>query len=168
MELIGKGLFSKVYKINDKQVLIKSECYVKECLANSISNSWFPKLKSVDCDEYLCEYFPKVKSLKDSLNVNHYKLYLELKSLSVGYVKNTYDLYSEWYKQFETVSNKSLKIALIQVLDELSNYGPQIRFEISPRNVAVKNGKLILLDVFFLHDQADKVRELKRSKTYNR
>lgn len=166
MKLIGKGLLSKVYQLNEKQVLIKSVCYVKECLGNEwVRSTIFPTLQRTDnYGEYICEYYPKVKSLKESLEPKQYAIYQELRRLSIGFVKNKYDLLDEWRKQFETVTNKRFKDGLLEMCDEICNYGTQISFEISPRNVAVKNGKLILLDCFFVADQAEKIRSTKNKR----
>lgn len=163
MELIGKGAFSKVYKLNDKRVLIKSVCYAKECLSINVNSVWFPKLRRVDYNEYVCEYYPKVKSLKESLNPDHYRLYQELRKLRV-YCENPNDYYNLWREEFQKVSNRSLKTTLLDFLDHLCGYGTQIGFEISPRNVAVKNGKLILLDVFYMQDQLRHVRNNSRKR----
>lgn len=158
MELIGKGTFSKVYKLNEKQVLIKSVCYAKACISLNLDSKWFPKLERAGYNEYTCEFYPKVKSLKTTLKPKHYKLYQELRKLSV-YCANSYDYLDAWRKEFKKVSNKSLRNVLLEVLDDLANYGTQIGFEISPRNVAVKNGSLILLDVFYMIDQLRDVRK---------
>lgn len=158
MQLIGKGAFSKVYKLNEKQVLIKSVCYAKECISLNLESKWFPKLEKTDYNEYVCEFYPKVTSLKSSLIPEHYKIYQELRKLSV-YCTNSYDYLDAWRKEFKKISNKSLKNALLKVLDDLGNYGTQIGFEISPRNEAVKNGNLILLDVFYMRDQLEHVRK---------
>lgn len=158
MELIGKGAFSKVYKLNEKQVLIKSVCYAKECISLNINSKWFPKLERTDYNEYICEYYPKVKSLKEALKPEQYKIYQELRKLNV-YCNNSYDYLDGWRKEFKKLKNTSLKNSLLEVLTDLSNYGTQIGFEISPRNVAVKNGNLILLDVFYMRDQLERVRK---------
>lgn len=171
MELIGKGTFSKVYKLNEKQVLIKSVCYAKECISLNMDSKWFPKLERTDYNEYICEYYPKVKSLKETLKPNHYKIYQELRKLNV-YCANSYDYLDAWRKEFKKVSNTSVKNALLEMLDDLANYGTEIGFEISPRNVAVKDGNLVLLDVFYMRDQLDSVRKMKLGckkelETYN-
>ena len=158
MELIGKGLFSKVYKVNSKKVLIKSVCYSKECTSLFINSMWFPKLERIELNEYLCEFYPKVASLKSSLKPKHYELYKELRKINV-YCHNDYDNYYKLREEFEKVSNKSLRTALIDYLDDFAQYGTDIGFEISPRNVAVKNGRLILLDCFFNKSQLCEVRK---------
>lgn len=166
MQLIGTGMFSKVYKMDEKRVFIKSVCYSKECLSLFIDSPVFPKIKKVEYQEYICEYYPKVKSLKNELLPKYYEVYKELRNLSIGYNINPHYTYNEWRKQFKTVKNKQYRTALIDALEELTNYGTDICFEISPRNVAVKNGKLILLDVFFFRSQADEIRTSKKQKKW--
>jgi len=49
---------------------------------------------------------------------------------------------------------KTAKTALIDAVSALTNYGSDICFEISPRNIAVtKTGNLILLDCFFMRSK---------------
>lgn len=158
MELIGKGLFSKVYKFDKKRVLIKSVCLAKECNSLFVDSIWFPKLEQIGENEYLCEYYPKVTSLKSALKPKHYELYKELRSINV-YCHNERDYYFKLREEFCKVSNKSLRTALIEFLDDFNNYGTDMGFEISPRNVAVKNGRLILLDCFFNRKQLREVRK---------
>lgn len=169
LPLVGKGLFSKVYKLNEKQVLIKSCCNVKECISMEWhSSTVFPKLECTEYQTYVCEYYPKVKSLKESLKPLHYKIYLELKSLSIGYVDNFYDFADHWANAFSTITNKKYRLALQNMLECLRNYGSDISFEISPRNVAVKDGKLILLDVFFMISQHRSARDEQKQRRSNR
>lgn len=165
MKLIGKGLFSKVYQLNENQVFIKSECYVKECLSLFTDAKHFPKLERIDYQEYVCEYYPKVKSLKSELCENDYKVYQELRKLDT-HTTNAYDGLDKCRSEFEKITNDSFRESLLEVLDDLSNYGSDIRFEISPRNVAVKDGKLILLDVFFIQSQANEIRKNKKQYAY--
>jgi hypothetical protein len=69
-KLIGTGKFTKCY-LNDNgiSVTLKSSCNVKEC----ISLGWFPehslfaKIERIDYQVYVMEYFPKVTSLKKSI-----------------------------------------------------------------------------------------------------
>lgn len=167
IQLIGKGIFSKVYRLNEHEVLIKSNDPVKECMALFIDSFLVPKLNSLDNNDYTMEYFAPVKSLKESLFPDQYQLYKELRALSVGYVANSNDLYFEWCKQFETISNEDVREDLLQVMGCLADYGSDISFEISPRNVAVKDGKLILLDCFFLKGHLQQVRSSKKKRQYN-
>lgn len=158
MKLIGKGDFTRAYLQTNGKVFLKSVCPVKECMAHGwFPNSrLFPKIKQVNCDEhctmeYEMEYYPKVKSLKQNLDPKEYQMYKDLRALSIGYTNNPHNFYHLWYEQFETLKNKRLREAMIDALDGCSNFGSTVCFEISPRNVATKNGKLILLDCFFIH-----------------
>jgi len=47
LKLIGKGLFSKVYQLNNKEVLIHSDDYAKECLANYIESKLLPPIQGL-------------------------------------------------------------------------------------------------------------------------
>lgn len=171
-QLIGKGLFTKCYLNEDKvTVNLVSTDYIKEC----ISLNWFPEsrlfpeIKSNDDDTYTMKYFPKVKSLKDNLNSRDWKLYLILRNLTAKYSRNTYDSYCNWREQFETIPDEyeEERTEIIEALDACTNYGSDIGFEISPRNVATDNGNLILLDCFFMISQVSKTRkQLNRRAMY--
>jgi len=67
-----------------------------------------------------------------------------------------------WYKEFSKVTNITLRNSLQEAIDACANYGSDIKFEISPRNVAVKNGNLILLDCFFVGSKQIEVTTSKR------
>lgn len=166
LKLIGQGLFSKVYRLNDKEVLIKSICNVKEAISMEWHNSTgvFPKITRIDYQEYTCKYYEKVTSLKSSLLPDHYDIYQNLRALEIDVNTNPYDYLDAWRKAFKSVKNAKYRNALLNMLDVLSNYGTEMRFEISPRNVAVEKGKLILLDVFFFNDQRNQQFKNKSNK----
>lgn len=164
LPVIGKGSFSTVYRKNKNTVLIKSIDKVKECQALGwFPNSrYFPKLKRVGFSElgysayYESKYYPRVKSLKAELNPVDYELYQELKKLHE--LNHTFHPkpWPEMFKMLPAKFKTACK-ALIYAYEALQNYSQNIGFEISPRNVAVFKGRLVLLDCFFLPD------ELKRS-----
>lgn len=174
-KLIGRGAFTKCYD-NGKTVLLVSSCPVKECNALGwLSDSrLFPKIERLDfdCDNkhihyglYQQEKFQRVKSLKNSLKPNEYNLYLKLKQLqseissATIYCRNQYQRCDAMIKTIQNFDlHKSYKTALLEAIDGIKSYTHNIGFEVSPRNVAVKNGKLILLDVFFSIDQLKQVR----------
>lgn len=159
LKLIGKGLFSKCYQLSAKEVLIQTNDHVKECNALFMPYiSFIPQIERVDDDLYVMEYYPKVTSLKNELRPKEYELYKELRSLDIGYNVKSYNLMDAWRGQFNTIKNKRIREGLNEALDCYGNYGTDICFEISPRNVAVKNGKLILLDCFFIKSQMLKYR----------
>lgn len=165
-QLIGKGTFSKVYLQDDNTVLIQSECWAKECIADYIESDIFPDLKRVGYEKYECTYYPKVKSLKTALSTEHYEIYKQLRSLRIDIPGNKYDRMDMWREQFEKIENEHYRQGLIDALDSLCNWGTQIGFEISPRNVAVQDGKLILLDCFYFVNQLQAVRNRKYTATY--
>ena len=169
LKLIGKGMFSKVYQLNDKEVLIKSNDLAKECICYMVESDLVPDIEQIEDGIYKMEYFPKVKSLKDSLDMDQYKLYQELSKLniSIGMHTRKNDYYFLWREQFETISDEEVREDLLNVIDCMCNYGADVRFEISPRNVAVKNGKLVLLDCFFFASQLEDVRNSKKRYSYS-
>lgn len=173
MEQIGKGAFSTVYQKTTKTVLIKSDDFAKECM----SNGWFPNtpmfptLEHVgtsndgDFQFYECSYYPKVKSLKKSLLPSEYEFYQVLRKIFKNFScwHNDYMLFSKWHEAFDKIPNKfsHKRKMLKEALDAMGNYGTEICFEISPRNVAVKNKRLILLDCFFVRSQLDRKNKIK-------
>lgn len=157
MKCIGKGAFSTVYQKTPKKVLIKSTDNVKECMSFGWfpASSMFPKVKRIDVGNeysfYEMKYYPKVRSLKNNLKPFEYEFYKVLRSLTPVWNINPYDRYYELHWLFDTIPNKfhHRRQVLKDTLESLSNYGTDIGFEISPRNVAVDRGKLILLDCFY-------------------
>jgi hypothetical protein len=163
---IGQGMFSTVYQETDQTVLIVSDDPVKECMGLGWfpNHPIFPKVETIKLQReksiYRMEFFPKVKSLKDSLLEEEYKTYKDLKKFLSEIVFTSKDSYNVLIEAFEKSNlNPDLIEAILGALEALSNYGADVRMEISPRNVAVKNGKLILLDCFFMASAVDKKRE---------
>ena len=175
LPLIGRGAFSTVYRKNAKTVLIKSTDPVKECMAMGwFPNSrMFPKTTRVaildDTALYEQRYYPEVRSLKSALKPMEWEFYKELRGIQAGI-----NLFLNDYKSLASLQSliKALpkkyarrKELLLGAIDALTNYGVDIRFEISPRNVTAHNGRLVLLDCFFM---AGKLKEVKKSKSKRR
>lgn len=163
LKLIGKGSFTKCYQLNDTTVLLKSEDPVKECMAYGWfpDSDLFPKVEfSSISGFYEMEFYPRVKSLKNNLDDDQYQIYkdLRLAMSNIDFVLNIHDSYQKVYDAFDQLDNEELKEIMLEALDACTNCGSDVAFEISPRNVAVKNGKLILLDVFFMKSALNKVR----------
>lgn len=160
MKQIGKGSFSTVYQKNSNTVLIKSDDYVKECLSFNWHNKskYIPNITKIDRGLYKMKLYPKCTKPKQQLNTKAYDTYLTLKKLFNNIViSNKYNAYDIWYKTFSNLKDNTLKNCLLNILDSLSNYGSDIYFEISPRNISfTKSGNLILLDCFFFKTQLDK------------
>lgn len=170
MKLIGKGTFTKAYLLESGEVLLKSCDPIKECMAHGWfpDSGLFPTLSFENWDtyepSYKMKYYPKVKSLKASLVPRDYKFYSLLRKLSIGWVARSYDLLGVWRKAFESLPQEfeEEKEALISAIEACANFGQDVLFEISPINVAVDNGRLVLLDCFFLKS---KLMEVKSSKS---
>lgn len=157
LKKIGQGAFSTVWKKDNKTVLIKSSDNVKVCFSLGwCGNSrLFPKLKRIMIDDdfsfYECKFYEKVSSLKNNLLPEEYAFYLELRKFSACFGMDYYKLYDLFNALPAQYNGK--KKALLSALEGLINYGSDICFEISPRNVAVEKGELILLDCFFFRSQ---------------
>jgi hypothetical protein len=170
MKLIGKGMFSNVYREgSSKTVVIHSSDPAKEALSfnwHRNASGVFPKTERADFGVYKMEYFPRV-SLKSSLRPDQYALYKELRKTfdrlggNMEYRRYNHTKYAALYCEMNNseIPNK-VKNDILSYIDSLANYGSDICFEISPRNVAVKNGRLILLDCFFFKSELEKVRPI--------
>lgn len=158
MKLIGKGTFSKVYLDADlKAVTIKSSDKAKECLAlwgYGDSYLW-PVVERIDFEVYKMDYLPPVKSLKNNLEPRQWALYKALRELKPVINCRPWQYADHWQKAFNSLSNEfqEEKSALCEAVESLCNYGGDVQFEISPRNVRVVDGKLLLLDCFFFIHQ---------------
>ena len=163
LKLIGTGAFTKAYlRQSDNRVVLKSCCPIKDCMAMGWfpTSRLFPKLTCTEHETYVMKYYPKVSSLKNNLDPDQYRIYKDLRKLHIqGWRQtNDYDSFSHWYKAFEKLENRKLSKVMCEAIEACSNYGSDIKFEISPRNVAVNNGKLVLLDVFYSISKLNEVR----------
>ena len=151
MELIGKGNFTKAYKKDSKTVILHSVDMVKECMSMGWfpSSNLFPSIERLEYGEtsiYEMKLYDKVTSPKQQLTQKHYELYKELREIKGFSV-------DDLFNSINSINIPSrIKEHLHDAISALSNYGSDIRFEISPRNIAAtKTGKLILLDCFYFH-----------------
>ena len=164
VKLLGKGSFTRAYLLDNDRVRLESRDPIKECMALG----WFPdsrlfaEIEQIEPGVYEMEYFPRVSSLKNTLNARDWKLYQILRVMAdvyhcrVALLKNKSMMHSEFHKvvnEFDAANPGYSEEfdALREAADGCGNYGTDIGFEISPRNVAVKGDELILLDVFFIH-----------------
>ena len=158
MKQIGKGAFTTAYLDTDGKVLLKSVDRVKEAMACGFfpDHRLFPKIEQVDqgehYDYYKMKFYKKFKSLKNNLTPRQWRLYKILRGLYIPCNFNPHTMYNILCDVFETqIPNefKAEREALLEALHGLCNYGTDMMFEISPRNVAIEGKKLILLDCFF-------------------
>jgi hypothetical protein len=153
-KLIGRGAFTRAYLLDSGRVLLKTCCPIKEAMAWGWfpESPLFPEMKFVDVGVYEMEYYPRVPSLKKALKADQYALYQTLRDIFNGargrLPKRDADLYHFWYQEFNALPEELAEV-MREALDACANFGSEIGFEISPRNVAVKDGNLVLLDVFF-------------------
>ena len=163
MKLIGSGTFTKCF-LNDDGVTVtlKSKCSAKECMGFG----WFPEsylfpiIERFDYDDngfgwYTMRFYPRAP-LSKALEPKQWQLYKVLRALKTPYIRNnSKDTYSLWCDLFSTLPEEFAeeREALLEALCAMTNYGSDIEFEISPRNVRAVNGKLLLLDCFFVVSQ---------------
>ena len=178
---IGQGTFSTVYQETKDTVLIVSSDPVKECMSMGwFPNSrLFPKVERLDfdinsegCSLYRMRYLDRPSSLKKSLTPKHWKLYKTLKAyFDCAWTPSNHDESFEVLKDHFKEALKGFpyeRDILLEAVDALANYGADMWFEISLRNVAVRNGKLILLDCFFMRKKLAVILEKLRDKRKNR
>jgi len=167
-KLIGKGAFTKVWedKFDASLVIMQSDDYAKEAMALG----WFPEctlfpaVERIDYDEvstYSMQRYEVTRSVIPKLDKHNAALYRALRKLTETHRMCTH---SAVFKAFETLPDKfdNERECLLEATDAMANYGSDVCFEISPRNVAAVFGKLVLLDCFFMEDQLEQKREQKR------
>lgn len=174
LPMIGKGLFSYVYYIKEGQqdrALIATCDTLKECY----SLGWMPEkddslpcffpqdVRKIDtCDDgnyclYSMPLYTCMSSLKECLLPEAYAVYQALRKLQTRlFGLAVWDAVKEIQK--DTNLPEPVKEMLIDGLEAMGNYGTDIGIEVSPRNVAVSEGKLVLLDIFYIRSMALKVR----------
>lgn len=176
-KLIGKGAFTKCYDNNDNTVTLISNCPFKELLSHNWlpNSSRLPKCKRLDYSVdrkgnsvYIMPKYEKVTAPKTQLSSSDYKLYKGLKALADTFqikavnLKNPYnrlDTFRDCVK--ESHLHYSYKNLLIECAEGLANFTTKTGFEVSPRNLAINKGKLILLDLFYSVEQLNNVRSNK-------
>lgn len=162
MKLIGKGAFTKAYLLDNGRVQLHSCCPIKECMAHGWfpESELFPKLTYVDVGVYEMDYLTRVTAPKRQLNEASYKLY---KALQLVYAHPTTIDYFSIYKSLEKHLEGFKELEeILEALDACSNWGTDIGFEISPRNISVDDkGNLILADCFFHRPTLTEVRSRK-------
>lgn len=170
MKLIGKGTFTKCYlKDCGKRVLLVSSDPIKECMAWGWfpESPLFPEVKMIEVGTYEMDYMPPTRGLKAYLDDDQWQLYQVLRGCysCSPLVSRPDDLYHEWYEIFQAAHDRAESetvrdglMDVLMALDACANFGSDIQFEISPRNVRAVNGRLILMDCFFLVSKWQEVR----------
>jgi hypothetical protein len=162
LKKIGQGVFTTAYRRNDGKVLLKSKDYIKECMAHGWfpSSRLFPKIVFKGQYEYVMNYYPKVRAPKATLTDRDYAFYKELRVIAAQYNSVGTDNHNELYKAFGGIKCKNNRRIMREALAACSNYGSDICFEISPRNISVSPvGRLVLMDCFFMRSQLRAIRK---------
>jgi hypothetical protein len=169
-KLIGRGFFTKCYLNDDqKTVTLISSCHAKECMGfGGFPDSYlFPTIERLEyiggSQVYTMQYYPNSKGLKTLLGADQWELYNILRKLNIPIQSNIQEIGFRWHEQFDTIPDKfeEEREAIKEALGAMFNYGSDIAFEISPRNVRAVDGKLLLLDCFFVVSQVRSKRGLK-------
>lgn len=166
LKLIGRGAFSRVYRSEDSNVvLIKSCDPIKECMSLGWfpDSELFPKVTRIDNNMYEMDYIgpcrAPIAELKAAGNDEHLNLYREL--LKLNRTAHTgFDLIKDI--KGLNIPNRDMS-DIIEALEACMNYGEDIAFEISPRNIRISDGKLILMDCFYQVSALRAVRQWKLS-----
>lgn len=162
LKKIGKGAFTTAYKRNDGKVLLQSVDPIKECMAHGWfpQSRLFPKLQfGKNHNEYIMRYYPRHRSLKKALKPEHYEFYKELVAIYNRLAVRWGMQYDDIMEEFKKIKCRLKRRHMIDALEACRNYGNDVVFEISPRNVAVSDtGGLVLLDCFFLRSKLKEVR----------
>lgn len=160
--LIGKGVFTKAYKYNNR-VYVKSVDTVKECIALFCRG---------------CRYLPAITML-DYLNDGsaiysmpfYYKLtkqhreaWEQYQLLKQFFNQHSYDTEKILLNIDQLKASTGLKNSLIRLIEMMASYNnyENLKFELPKNNLAVtKSGRLILLDIIF---DVELLRTIKRRK----
>ncbi len=153
MKLIGKGAFTRAYLKDNRTVLLKSRDPIKDCMASGFfpECKLFPKVTRVDLNTYEMKYYPRTTSLKNNLKPRQWEYYKQLRKAFNNIVLVSSNSMCYLDRLLSYISYKYLREAIAEAYWACRNYG-RVCFEISPRNVAVHKGNLVLLDVFFNPD----------------
>jgi len=159
MKQIGKGAFTTAYKKDASTVLLKSVDPIKECMAHGWfpNSQLFPNVKFGERPgEYVMRYYNTNPSLT-KLHPKHRKFYDELHDLWTSLPLHSG--YNEVYQAFTKIKDRNYRRIMVDALQACSNYGSDVCFEISPRNIAItKTGRMVLLDCFFMRSKLREVR----------
>lgn len=154
-KLIGKGAFSKVYELGERHVLIHSRDMQKAFISEQGQGMFkMPEMELVRDDSelpykegyrwYVSPRYRKVRAFTKELKPEDVALYRQLREIQTKWWSG--------YSQIKGAFNAAGLFKLADVVEELANYinTDHLRFEISPRNIALDaNGDLVLLDCFY-------------------
>jgi len=153
-KLIGKGAFTRAYQIGHDKVEVVTICPAKECYAMfSQGNPLAPVIESVTTTDegkrvYHMPLYPKMRAYTKQLNARGLHIYRELRKLELNA-----DSYNRFCNMVDNLSltedeKDNIKSLAGDVCNAIDCHN--LRFEISPRNIACDpKGNLVMLDCFF-------------------
>ena len=161
---IGSGAFTKAYLMENGRVLLRSCDPIKEAMAWGWfpKSEYFPEVSMLDNGVYEMQYYQRVRSLKSALAPAQWAIYKSLRNIWNEHCRKCRDYY-DWYMVFEREAADEYGVPehvvqiILEALDACLNYDSSVNFEIAPRNVAVQDGQLVLLDCFYLQSTLDAV-----------
>ncbi len=161
MKRIGKGMFTTCYlKECGKRVQLRSVDRVKECQAlwGFPEHRLYAPVERIEPGVYEMDYLPRPSSLKRELIARDWELYKILRQHLHCTVRNYDGLTAKLDALATRFPQYAEEFAVMQdAADALCNWMHDIGFEISPRNVTVKNSRLVLLDCFYSVSDCDAV-----------
>lgn len=161
LKKIGQGQFTECYThpTNNKKVLLVSSDNTKEAMAYGITqpNRRFPKVEfyNPNNSEYKNVFIMEKLQTKpkySDLLPKEVEIYKELRNLfryKHSRLRGADSIISVFKESGVLKKHPYFRKQLIDYIQDLRNYGGEICFEVFPRNMAVKNKRLILLDCFF-------------------
>lgn len=151
MKLIGKGQWTKCYLKDPSTVLLVSSCQVKESMSCGFfpESRYFPIVNSTNKrGEYTMKYYPRLRGgIKKHLIPEDWEFYKQLRKVHNECLIGV----DELRDYFRTNLPNDKSELMIGAAEACANYDyDEVRFEISPRNIAIDNNQLILLDTFYI------------------
>lgn len=173
---IGKGAFSTAYAIGN-DIFIDSCDPAKECMALGWfpNHPMFPKVERLEITDrggiYKMPRYEKLWGNTSQLTKSEVKFLKELRAAwehfrglrckhwnDRGRDNNSYEYAIAAAKH---ISSRTKRAAFIEAVEAMTNYGSDVGFECPNANLAIKGGRLILLDCFFM---VSKLEETRRKK----
>lgn len=174
LKRIGKGAFTTAYlnEVTQRVTLHSCDPY-KEAMAWGWfpESPLFPAVEYVELGVYEMDYMPTTRGLKSALKPDQWDLYQCLRAVADIWRSNMGSnnwRHSDSYSLLHAALDKSVAATLYpeavqtvkEAVDACSNYGSDVGFEISPRNVRANSaGQLVLMDVFFSLNKLIEVRK---------
>ncbi len=149
-KLIGSGHWTKVYKTSVDSVEIHSCDVIKEGIAlYGSDNVHLPQLTRVAKEIYTSPFYHVLENYGKGL-----RRYKKLISYLDGHLSIGKEGYYRYIQAIENLQyiEISLRLALYELCEIGLMYNDIFSFEFPADNLAIHNGKLLLLDVLFISD----------------